>query len=75
MKCLDKYWKNKTKIMSAIVGQHTDILLAKLECINNFERINTNSNVIELLKSIHNVVFGYNSQSYSFIALYTSLKQ
>ena len=75
LKRVDEYLRNTTNVYTVILGQCTDVLVAKLEGEDTYDDINRRSDAIDLLKSIREVVFEYKSQRYPFISIHFSKKQ
>jgi hypothetical protein len=60
----DYFEENMKMVYSLNWGWSTNIMRAKLEFLNIFEAISSMSDALELLKSIKNIVFNFQSQQH-----------
>ena len=64
---------NLEKAYQLVKGQCSDIIQAKLKALDNYNTMETNSNLIELLKSPKGITYNFNNQQYVPQLLYDTM--
>ena len=65
----ETYRSNMEQIFALIWGQCTEALQAKLQGLDNFDELNTNSDALGLLKEMKAIAFNFQMHKYSHLAL------
>ena len=67
------YEQNRETMYSVILGQNTDAMRAKLESLDDYERVADELDAIELLKLIHSIAFNFQSQKYEALSVHEAI--